>query len=184
MKPDEEGKQESENSCPEVAGVEQSEDEEWVNPPPECPYNCPYDPMNPQRPEYADETVESDIVAPRPDVVSLDENDTESIPEKSMTSLLRQTGAQADVHFQNVWQTKWETKVGVSSKKEYADVFSEELDWDISHHKWNSDRVQDTDMWEIDAEALFYVVTVFSMKGIDVTISDEVRDAYLEAVTE
>lgn len=171
-----------EETCPANSLVEDSGDGEWVDPPPECPYNCPYDPMNPQRPEYVDEVVESDIVAKRPDVRTVDTDETQN--DSNMTTIVRKTSSQADVHFQNVWQTKWETKVGVLSKPEFSDMFSEEIEWEIAHQKWNTDRVKDTDMWELDASAVYYVVSKFADDGVDVTVSDEVHEAYLSAVEE
>jgi hypothetical protein len=169
--------------CPASVSITQDEDEEWVDPPPECPYNCPYDPMNPQRPEYVDSTIESDIVAQRPEIRSeIDSSESQVSEGEVMTAIIRQTRSEAEVHFQNVWQTNWGTKVGVKSKPEYSDIFSEELEWDVAHQKWNTDRVQDTEMWEIDASAVFYVASVFSIRDIDLTIDDEVHTAYIEAV--
>lgn len=106
-----------------------------------------------------------------------------SIPESVENQdkiLLRRTGHKADVCFVKVWENEWEKKVGVLSKREYADVFSDELDWDKSHHRWNSDEVKDTDMWEVDLSALFYVASAFIDRDLDVTIAAEVFKEYYD----
>lgn len=110
-----------------------------------------------------------------------------SIPEEmpdavdKMTGLVvRPTGHEAGVHIKDVWESEYgELKVGVKSKREYAEIFSEKLDWDRSHHRWNSERVEDTDMWEIDLDALFYVICAFVDENADVTVDDEVWRAFV-----
>lgn len=94
--------------------------------------------------------------------------------------IIRPTGHEADVHFENVWESEFnEKKVGVRSQKKYAFIFQDKLDWERSHHRWESDRVQDTDMWEIDLEAVFYVVCGFTDEGADVTVDKEVWRAFV-----
>ena len=94
--------------------------------------------------------------------------------------IIRPSGHTADVHFQNVWESEFnEKKVGVKSQKEYAFIFQDKLDWERSHHRWETERVEDTDMWEIDLQAVYYVVCAFVDEGVDVTVSDEVWRAFV-----
>lgn len=167
----------SNDECPKNISV--SSDDNRVDPLPECPYNCPYDPMNPNRPDYVEDTIEENIRAQKPDVRSVEPVRNEE--ENHMTSITRETGSEAEVHITNVWESKWGVKVGVRSKKEYSYVFSDELNWNFSHHKWNTPRVEDTDLWEIDLDALWYVVSVFVSEDIDVTVDDEVRERYVKS---
>jgi len=90
--------------------------------------------------------------------------------------ILRKTSHTADVHFKNVWVSDFgEKKVGVVSSPEFSDIFSDVLNWDDTHHRWNSDRVKDTEMWEVDLQAVFLVASVFiDMEDVDVTIDEEV----------
>lgn len=99
---------------------------------------------------------------------------------ETMAELIRHTEHKAEMHVKEIWATKYGYKVGMTSTKDNAHVF-EDIDWSVAHHKWNSDRVEDTDMWEFDLEALFYVTSVFFDKGIDVTIEDEIVKYYLKA---
>ena len=94
--------------------------------------------------------------------------------------LIRGTDFEGDVRFCNVWDSDWdEKKVGVQSEKKYAHIFQDKLDWDRSHHRWNSERVQDTEMWEIDLGSVFYVACAFVDEGVDITIDDEVWRAFV-----
>lgn len=94
--------------------------------------------------------------------------------------IVRPSGHKADVHFENVWESEFnEKKVGVWSQKKYAFIFQDKLDWERSHHRWETDRVQDTKMWEIDLEAVFYVICAFADEGADVTVDDEVWRAFV-----
>ena len=111
------------------------------------------------------------------------ENDISgSMPQKMQDAsgiILRPTSHEADVHFCNVWSTDWEKKIGVKSKREYSYIFSDELEWERSHHRWESDRVEDTDMWEIDLDSVFYVACVCLQEGLTVTIDDDVWAGYM-----
>ena len=111
-----------------------------------------------------DETSENDISGQMPE------------PKVEQSSLLlRLTGHNADVHFTNVWINDYnEKKVAVKSRREYSYIFSDELEWEKSHHRWNSKRVEDTKMWEIDLKALFYVACVFINENAEVTIDEQV----------
>lgn len=135
---------------------------------PECPYNCPYDPSKEEREEVSGVISEEEIEEEVPS------------PELTMTAIMRETDHKGELHFQNVWQTDFGPKVGVESKPEYSEVFNE-LDWEKAHHKWNSDRVSDTNMWEVDLDAVMYVSFYFVRNQIDVTIDDEVREKYLRS---
>lgn len=96
-------------------------------------------------------------------------------------TILRPTSHDGSVHFKQVWESDWdERKVGVQSKRKFSYVFSEELEWEEHHQRWGSERVEDTDMWEIDLSSVFYVACVFLEEGETVTISDEVWKAYLK----
>lgn len=115
------------------------------------------------------ETEEFDISGTMPDP-----------PDGVDALIIRETNHESDVHFCNVWDTEWdEKKVGVKSQKKYADIFSEKLDWERSHHRWGSERVEDTDMWEIDLDSVFYVACAFVDDGADVTIDQEVWMAFI-----
>lgn len=132
---------------------------------PECPYNCPYDPSEEERQLVEDAVVEREIA----DV---------DFEDRVMTAIIRDTDLEGDVHFQKVWESDFGPKVGVKSQPEFSEVF-DQLDWEKSHHKWNSDRVTGTDMWEVDLDSIMYVAFYFVREDIDVTIDDEVREKYL-----
>jgi len=102
-------------------------------------------------------------------------NSTQSI----MSLLLRETDHETEIHIKEVWSTDFEYKAGIVSKKEYSDIFSEELEWDDHHQKWDTERTSGTDMWEIDLSSVFDVALLFLDRGVDVTIDDEVREAYM-----
>ena len=113
--------------------------------------------------------IENDISGSMPDPV-----------QEGTGIILRPTSHEEDVHFTNVWETKWdEKKVGVQSKRELSYIFSDELEWERHHQKWTSDRVKNTDMWEIDLSSVFFVACVFLQEGHTVTIDDEVWAAFL-----
>lgn len=98
--------------------------------------------------------------------------------EGIMTIVLRNSNYAADVHVAELWRTQFGLKVGIKSKPEYSDVFNE-LDWEKAHHKWSTERTEDTDMWEVDFDALLYVLFYFLKNDIDVTIEEEIREEYL-----
>lgn len=132
---------------------------------PKCPYNCPYKPSNEERPDVEDPVSESEIEAcPNTD---------------SMTAVIRSSDYEGDVHIKTLWQTQFGPKVGIKSDPEYADVFNR-LDWEIAHHKWNSQRTKGTEMWEVDLDALMYVCFFFVEQGVDVTIEDDIREKYID----
>lgn len=98
--------------------------------------------------------------------------------------IIRPSGHEADVHFENVWDSEFnEKKVGVRSQKKYAFIFQDKLDWDRSHHRWESDRVKDTKMWEIDLDSVFYVVCAFADEGADVTVNEDVWRAFVNELS-
>ncbi len=131
---------------------------------PRCPYNCPYKPSNDDRPEPSE---------------PVDEEPIEKCKlETDMTTVIRQTDYQADVHAKECWSTDFGPKVGITSKPEYSDIWYS-LDWERSHHKWESPRTEGTDMWEADLGALLYISLSFVVEGIDVTMSDEIRELFL-----
>lgn len=109
-------------------------------------------------------------------------NMVKDVDPEQMNVILRTSEHDSDVHFSEIWETKWGKKVGVSSPKEASDVFSEQLDWDTSHHKWKSPRVSDTKKWEVDLEATFYVALVMLNEGYKVSVDDEVLTEYLSAM--
>lgn len=106
------------------------------------------------------------------------------VDANDMNVILRTSEHESDVHFSEVWDTKWGMKVGVDSPKEASDVFSEKLDWDTSHHKWKSPRVKDTKKWEVDLEALFYVAVVMLNQGYKVSVDDDALTEYLSTFEE
>jgi hypothetical protein len=108
--------------------------------------------------------------------------DESPVEESRMSVLIRETNHEADVHIQNVWETDFGLKVGVVSKKKYAEIFSDELEWEDHHQKWDTKRTSGTDMWEVDLDSVFDVAMLFSARQADVTISPEVADAYVENV--
>lgn len=134
---------------------------------PECPYNCPYSPTKEERPDYDTEAEVSEI--------------TEEVYEEEaiMGAILRSTDHETEIHFQNVWQTDFGLKVGVTSTKQHKDIFND-LEWEKSHHRWKTERVENTEMWEVDLDAVFYVAAVFFDHDVDVTIEDSVLEAYIE----
>lgn len=114
-------------------------------------------------------TTENDISGPMPDPV-----------QEGSGIILRPTSHEEDVHFVEVWETKWdEKKVGVRSKRELSYIFSDELEWERHHQKWKSDRVKNTDMWEVDLSSVFYLACFFLQEGHTVTIDDKVWSAFL-----
>lgn len=106
------------------------------------------------------------------------QHNTTAKQQSTMSILLRETDHNADIHIKEVWETDFDKKVGVVSKKEYADIFSEELDWNEHHQKWDTERTGGTDMWEIDLSSVMYVAVLFADRGVDITIDDEVFNAY------
>lgn len=147
-----------------MASDSQSEEGKECQETPRCPYNCPYSPSKEDRQEVEDPVDERDI-------------EEQSLDEVAMT-IIRNSDHEADVHFKKVWDTKFGPKVGITSTKEHADVF-DELDWNKAHHKWGSERVEDTNMWEADLDSLMYVAFHFVRQGYDVTVDDQVRKNYL-----
>lgn len=139
---------------------------------PECPYNCPYDPAKDERQEVEEPISECEIAK---EVQSGNES-----PEEAMTAILRTSDYEGDVHVDTLWETNFGPKVGIKSQPEYAEVFNE-LDWEKAHHKWNSERVTDTEMWEVDLDALMYVCFFFLNEGVDVTIDDDIREQYIRS---
>lgn len=137
---------------------------------PECPYNCPYDPSKEERQDVEEPIsecpIEKDVPKPEPDSTG------------DMTAILRTSDYEGDVHVDQIWDTNFGPKVGIQSEPEYAEVFNN-LDWEKAHHKWNSERVTDTEMWEVDLDALMYVCFFFLNEGVDVTIDDGIREAYM-----
>ncbi len=103
---------------------------------------------------------------------------------RDMSVIVRETDHECDIHIQNVWETDFGKKVGVVSKKEYADIFSDQLDWDHHHQKWSSERTENTDMWEVDLDSVFAVVSLLAARDVDVTITDEVLTAYRQQINE
>jgi len=95
-----------------------------------------------------------------------------------MPIIVRSTEHQSDVHIAEVWETRFEMKMGVQSKKEYKEIFTDELSWEDHHPKWSSERVSGTQMWEVDLSALFDVILLFSERDVDVTVADEVLESY------
>lgn len=138
---------------------------------PKCPYNCPYAPSKDERPEVEDAISESEI------------SEEECSFKEPMTAIIRSSDYEGDVHVDTLWETKFGPKVGIKSQPEYADVFNE-LDWERAHHKWASERTENTEMWEVDLDALMYVCFFFLDEGVDVTIDDGIRESYLEHLEE
>lgn len=96
--------------------------------------------------------------------------------------ILRPTSHQEDVHFKKVWESKWnEKKVGVKSSREFSYIFSDELEWEDHHQRWTSERVEDTDMWEIDLSSVWFVACFFLQEGCSVTIDDSVWAEYMSS---
>lgn len=108
------------------------------------------------------------------------QSDYRSQEQAIMSILLRETDHNAEIHVKQLFDTDFGKKVGVVSKKEYADIFSEELEWNQHHQKWDTERVGGTDMWEVDLSSLFDVAALFIARGVDVTVCDEAMQAYRE----
>lgn len=144
-----------------------------------CPFACPYNPDRETRPVYSEDITVEEI----PDKIEQTPKPTKSKSEinEIMPLILRETDHVAEIHFKQVWETDYETKVGVTSKKQYAHIFSEKIDWERAHQRWSSERVDDTDMWEVDLDQAFYVAAMFADEGVEVTFADEVWKELLKS---
>lgn len=142
---------------------------------PRCPYECPYKPSKAEQSEIEGSISSSEIEQPT--------NDRQPTNDTPMTAIIRTSDYEGDVHVAELFETDFGRKVGIISKPEYSDVFNE-LDWDTAHHKWDTERTKGTDMWEVDLDALLYVTFHFLKHDVDVTVDDDIREAYLEALAD
>lgn len=105
--------------------------------------------------------------------------ESKSTSTDDMTVIIRETDHACEIHARETWETSFETKVGVESKKEYSDIWNS-LDWNEHHAKWDSDRVGSTNMWECDLDSLFVVILLFAEHGVEMSVTEDVWKKYLE----